>query len=51
MPPVLHLVFLVFAFVAFVIAAWTAPAAPDYVFWRRLVAAGLAALVASMISW
>jgi hypothetical protein len=47
MPSVLHLVLLVFALVCFVLATWRF-SPPD---WNRLVAAGLAFLVASMISW
>lgn len=47
MPPIVHLIFLVLALVLFLVATWR-PAAPD---WSRLVSAGLAALVASMISW
>jgi hypothetical protein len=47
MTPVLHLVLLVIAFVCFVVATW-GPGQPN---WNRLVSAGLAALVASMIQW
>ncbi len=49
MTPIAHLVLLVFAFVCFVLAAWNAPEPEPN--WRRLVAIGLAFLVASMISW
>lgn len=45
MPPVLHLVFLVFALVCFILATLNQPN------WNRLVSGGLAFLVASMISW
>lgn len=47
MPPVVHLLLLVFALVCFVLATWPAAAAN----WNRLVSAGLAFLVASMITW
>ena len=47
MNPALHLVLLVIAFVCFLLAAWGA-AQPHY---NRLIAGGLAALVASMIQW
>lgn len=47
MPPVVHLLLLVFAFVCFVLATFP-PAQPH---WNRLVSAGLAFLTASMISW
>ena len=47
MSPALHLVFLVFALVCFVVSAWQA-AAPN---WNKLVSLGLAFLTASMISW
>lgn len=43
----LNLVLLVIAFVCFVLATW-GPAQPNY---NRLIAGGLAALVASMIQW
>jgi hypothetical protein len=50
MPPVVHLILLVFALVCFVLAATpiTAPPSPYH---PRLIAAGLAFLAASMISW
>lgn len=47
MPPVVHLILLVFAFVCFALATW-GPAQPS---WNRLVSAGLTFLVASMFSW
>ncbi len=47
MPPVVHLLLLLFAFVCFVLATFP-PATP---YWNRLVSAGLACLVASMINW
>lgn len=47
MSPVLHLLLLVVALVCFLFATW-GPAQPHY---NRLVSAGLAALVASMIRW
>jgi hypothetical protein len=47
MPPVVHLLFILASLICFVLAAWRA-ANPD---WNKLVAAGLAFLVASMISW
>jgi hypothetical protein len=47
MPPMIHLLMLLFAFVCFVLASWSG-AAP---YWNRLVSGGLAFLVASMISW
>ena len=47
MTPMLQLVLLVVAFVCFVLATW-GPAQPHY---NRLIACGLAALVASMIQW
>jgi hypothetical protein len=51
MPSVFHLIPLVFSLVCFVLAVWQAgPPSPDPGY-RRLVAAGLAFLVASMISW
>jgi hypothetical protein len=50
MPPVVHLVLLIFAFVLFVLASWQAAFAPEPTY-RRLVAAGLACLTASMITW
>ena len=43
----LHLVLLVFAFVLFAVSALP-PAAPQ---WNRLISAGLAFLVASIIQW
>jgi len=47
MPPVIHLILLVFALVCFILAAWGI-SPPN---WNRLVAAGLAFLAASMITW
>jgi len=47
MPPVLHLLFLVFALVCFALATW-GPTPPN---WYRLVSAGLTFLTASMITW
>lgn len=47
MSPVLHLLLLVVALVCFILAAW-GPGQPNY---NRLIAGGLAALVASMIRW
>lgn len=49
MSPVLHLLMLVFALVCFLLAAGI-PTSPEP-YWHRLLAAGLAFLVASMISW
>ncbi len=52
MPPVLHLIFLLTAFICFALSAWLAAPvpAPDPL-WRRIVSLGLTSLVASMISW
>lgn len=47
MPPVFRLLLLVLALVCFVVSTWPS-ASPN---WNRLVSAGLAFLVASMISW
>jgi hypothetical protein len=47
MSPVLHLLLLVFSLVCFVLATFP-PALPR---WNQLVSAGLAFLIASMISW
>lgn len=47
MPPIVHLILLVFSFCCFAFASWR-NAAPD---WNRVVGAGLAFLVASMLSW
>ena len=49
MPPVLKLVLLVFSLVCFVLATWGPTLTPPN--WYRLVSAGLAFLVASMITW
>jgi hypothetical protein len=52
MPSIFHLIAIVFALVCFILAAWQATAPPDPTpNYRRLVAAGLAFLVASMIQW
>ena len=47
MSPIFHLLFLVFSFVCFALATFP-QANPN---WNRLVSAGLAFLVASMVSW
>lgn len=46
-PPIMHLLLLVIALGCFLLATW-GPTAPN---WNRLVSAGLAAFVASMIRW
>jgi len=43
-----HLIFVMFALVFFVVSTWGAPVAP---YWNRLVSAGLACLAASMLPW
>lgn len=46
MPPVVHLVLLVFSFCCFAFSAVGSP--PN---WNKAISIGLASLVASMISW
>jgi len=48
MPPVLHLLLLVFALVFFGISAWLS--GPGFT-WQRAISLGLTALVASMLVW
>lgn len=49
MSPVLHLLMLVLALACFLLTALAPPSPESY--WHRLLSAGLAFLVASMISW